>query len=190
MADTWSGTNISELVERRAIWDGESTGALQWSSDGPSSSWAADDLYPYWSDIALYVDLDAGHPTGVEYPTKSELVAYLVEPPSAPTEQPSSAALTNPSTTLLQLDWDNTNTTDPITTVYEAWESVVGPTGQRLEYQGSNDISAGSTQDTFTPTEQGGTEETILFRGRLRYYNTAGYGPWSTYSNWQSLTLT
>lgn len=99
-------------------------------------------------------------------------VLAIDKPASTPTETPGTPTLSyNSLTGDLEVSWSNTNTTDGIYLVIQCTTNLM--------YSTSAYIPAGSTSYTYTP----GNSSTETFRVHLAYYNDAGNGPWSNWSN-------
>lgn len=85
MANTWAATGANEWTEKQAVVDAISNGDLQAAGSGPPAAWSGSDSdqWPPWSQLALYVTLGTGHPTGTVWPTKTEVETYRAWDPTS-----------------------------------------------------------------------------------------------------------
>lgn len=82
MANTWLGTPLNGLTEKRAIYDAvENEGIAVWvGGTAPTPSWATDDTVCTWTELAAAVVLQTSHPTGASCPSRTEAATWFDAP--------------------------------------------------------------------------------------------------------------
>lgn len=93
---------------------------------------------------------------------------------TVPTDAPNTFGMHNPSSHNVTADWANTNNSLQI---HVSWERDFG--GGSFAEVVTRDYAAGLTAST---SNVGVTTVGVNYRCRGRYFNTAGDGPWSSYS--------
>lgn len=145
MADTWAGTPDAALCEEQALADAEANGIIGWKTD-PGAGWDTSHKAVTWDTLATYVNLDAGHPTGSDCPTKAEVSTWATPPVNTPQNfsgTHNSALCPNIS---IDLSWTNPSGYGAVAQTLEWRGSSTDP--WTVLYNGTNAGSVGYTHDS------------------------------------------